>query len=118
MLLGSFVVMHILILAASVWPAPGQTVPVEGADKLVHAAEFAVLAWLGYRVLLRRRLAVGAVHAAVAVFVYVAFWGALTEVIQLWAPGRSCSFGDWAADIVGAALALGAAWILTHRRTV
>ncbi|HEX3854303.1 MAG TPA: VanZ family protein [Polyangiaceae bacterium] len=88
-------------------------------DKLMHAAAFAGLAFLLMRAArfcmpassLPKQLLVGALGASAL--------GALLEICQAFVPYRSADVWDWAADTVGAALAVGvllAWWRLLPRR--
>lgn len=72
-----------------------------GLDKLVHALGFFALArlWLRSR---KPRSAAGAIATAGA----VALFGGLLEVAQSSLGARSGDWGDFAADLAGAALAL------------
>jgi hypothetical protein len=69
-----------------------------GGDKVVHAALFAVQAWLLCRA---RGERAGWLAAS---FVLAALYGAVTELGQVFVVGRDAGFGDGAADIAGAAL--------------
>lgn len=73
-----------------------------GADKLVHAVLFAVLAFL----VLRSLRAAGPIPRVwrVAVVVVVALYGGLTEWVQASLPARTASWGDFVADLAGAAV--------------
>lgn len=90
----------ILWLALS--PDPGGLDWFDHADKLRHAAAFAVLWLLGHRAGGRGWV----LAAGLLVF------GALIEGLQSLTPDRVASLGDVAADAVG--VALGAVW--TRRR--
>lgn len=72
-----------------------------GLDKLAHALGFFALTrlWLASR---KPRRAAGAVATAVA----VALFGGLLELVQASLGARSGDWGDFAADLAGAALAL------------
>jgi VanZ family protein len=98
---------------AQVWvlylyvPSGSDTVTVPHADKLVHAAVFALPALLGVLARVRPWLvgAVLAVHAPVS------------EVVQhFWIPGRSGDPWDVVADLVGVALGLLLGSVLMRRR--
>jgi len=79
-------------------PAP----PMFGADKIVHAVEFAVLAILIWHV--ARRCGFG-LRAALIIAVVVAIgYGVLDELHQGFTPGRFPSIFDVVADAVGALL--------------
>ena len=66
-----------------------------GWDKLNHTAAFAALAfaaWLG--------LPAPRYNQRLLLLSLLAYGGAI-EILQLWVPGRSCEWGDLAADAVG-----------------
>jgi hypothetical protein len=67
-------------------------------DKGVHAAYFAVMAFLLW--------VAGAGRWTLAVWIAVALIGAADEIHQAFTPGRVCDFYDWLADALGAAAAL------------
>lgn len=69
------------------------------ADKVVHAAFYAILAWLWAAGLPRRR-------RVAAAWLLTSAWGALDEVHQSYVPGRTADPWDLLADMTGAALAL------------
>jgi hypothetical protein len=76
-------------------------------DKLIHAIMFGVQAFLFIlpykkgktepKVFRRNTIFIG---------IIVAFWGLVTEYIQLKVPGRSFEWMDWLADSVGVMLVL------------
>lgn len=86
------------------------------ADKLIHATEYAILAALLVRALVRGppRLRVGTA-ALVAVACALAF-GASDEWHQSFVPGRSSSAFDAIADGVGACLGAALATFYYRRR--
>jgi VanZ family protein len=103
---GAFAVAVVVSLVVLFTPASGVPTALDGVDKLVHAALFAVLAGTG------RWAGAGAARLAVALAVYAAG----SEVIQGLAPlGRSGSLADWIADAAGILLGL-ALWDLLVRR--
>jgi len=71
-------------------------------DKVVHFVEYAVLAYLLGKATGRRD----------AAWVLAAWYGALDEVHQAFAPEREAGIGDWWADLAGAFVG---AWIATRR---
>lgn len=77
-----------------------------GSDKVVHAAEFAVLGVLVARALLRTTGAAveHAWRVGVIALLACAGWGFLDEVHQAAVPGRTSSIWDLLADIAGATL--------------
>ena len=93
------------------WPNPG--VPQVGqGDKVVHALLYGVLAWLVARA--EPRWAASTARA-VPVLAAIAAFAAVDEWHQRFVPGRSASVDDWAADCVGAALALTLAAVRRRR---
>jgi VanZ family protein len=82
-------------------PSVGPALP--GADKLQHAAWFALLALFAYRAgrvaegWSRRRTVATVILAALA-------WGASDEWHQSFVPGRAVELADLVADVLGAAL--------------
>ena len=80
-----------------------------GFDKLAHAAEYALLAFLLARALVRG-LDVAPRKAAVLALCLGAAFGATDELHQRFVPGRDSSVYDLAADVVGAGLGA-AAWL-------
>lgn len=87
-------------------------------DKLLHASEYAGLAFLLARAL-RGEGAPWSVVLALAV-VMASAYGASDEVHQAFVPGRDSAIGDWLADSLGAfmgAMILRGASGLGRRRT-
>ena len=87
------------ILIATSIPFPGTLAPVapSGADKVVHASMYAVLAWLS-----SRGVGYASARTAILVLVAVAGFGALDEFHQQFVRGRSAEIADWVTDLVGA----------------
>jgi hypothetical protein len=67
-------------------------------DKGVHAAYFAVMAFLLW--------VAASGRWTLAVWIAVVLIGAADEINQAFTPGRVCDFYDWLADALGAAAAL------------
>jgi VanZ family protein len=87
-----------------------------GPDKLLHALEFGILAFLAANALLTLpRFAGGETDRwklwLLAVLL-TALWGTLDEVHQLWVPMRSSDILDALADILGGMVG---AWLLLYR---
>jgi VanZ family protein len=76
-----------------------------GADKVLHAGWFLILALLAWRA---GRSAEGWSRGRTAIVLLVAAtaWGALDEWHQSFVPGRDVEAADIAADVAGAALAV------------
>lgn len=82
------------VFAASSVPGGNFDAPY-GSDKVVHAAEFAGLAYLAAR----------ATGSPLTGFLVAAVWGAVDEVHQSFVPLRTATMGDWLADLAGGAAA-------------
>jgi VanZ family protein len=104
-----------LVLAASLFYHGAQPYAVglfpRPWDKLVHLAFFGGMAGLAWIVLGGR--GAGAHLGAVGIAVGI---GLLDEVAQMRLPGRSVDIRDFAADFVGAALAVLLLWAVRARR--
>lgn len=48
--------------------------------------------------------------------VYCALMGIVTEISQIFVPGRACDAADWSADVIGAALGLFLYSLATYRK--
>jgi len=100
------VIFYISSRSASVLPSPW----FPHMDKLVHAGEFGLLAFLVFRAMLwpqfkgfqRHQL----VNAIISVMILASIYAAIDEIHQMYVPGRAAGFGDLLADISGAALAM------------
>ncbi|NJE60633.1 VanZ family protein [Thermococcus sp. 21S7] len=68
--------------------------PVANGDKLAHLVEFAALGFLGWRL-----------------WPYLLPLPFLMEFLQLFVPGRTFSFADMAANLIGFTLGLIAGWL-------
>jgi VanZ family protein len=96
---GPVVAWAALIFALSSFPMPSGPSRF-GIDKVAHLVEFATLAALLTRALLRSGLTPArAVMWAIAL---ATFYGAVDELHQLFVPGRSSDVFDLAADAAGA----------------
>ena len=81
-------------------------------DKLLHGIEYGILAILLHRGL-RRKGPAGSPSFYFALALGMAsVYAASDETHQLFVPGRQADVWDWAADTVGAYLAL---WVCTRR---
>lgn len=77
-------------------------------DKLFHFLVFAIGAWLLIPIVLRQCTK----HAYLFIFAGYAFYGIILELMQgAFIEGRSASFLDWLADILGVLIA-----ILLHKK--
>ncbi|AUV82017.1 antibiotic resistance protein VanZ [Salinigranum rubrum] len=126
-LLALLVVVAAVVFIGSVLPLPttgGDTAVAiagpfgVGADKVVHAASYAVIAGLavwGTRV----RDAEYGLLGLVVIVLGVATFGAGVEVVQSVVPGRTASGGDAVANTVGAVVGVAVAlgwWVRTRSR--
>lgn len=107
------------LIGALLWAAGPETPPAfawlaaferAGGDKLVHAALFAVQAWL----LCRCRSEWRVPAWLLACFAVAVVYGVVTEAGQLLAAGRDATVGDALADAIGAGL--GTAWAARRPR--
>ncbi len=83
------------------WPNPGLTAAPEGTDKVVHLGAYGVLGFLVARARASRGVA-----RLLRALTAIAGFAALDELHQILVPGRSASTGDFAADVIGAAIGL------------
>lgn len=70
------------------------------ADKIVHAALYAILAALSYP--LARSLGLRRTGAAIAAMLFASLYGASDEWHQSFVGGRDADVMDWVADTLGA----------------
>lgn len=105
---GPPVVWAVLIFCLS--SQPGEAFPevtfLPHADKAVHVVEYAVLAGLVARALLRYTWRSRNVPVLVVAFTACFVFGVLDELHQLSVPDRSYEWADLSADAVGSALGL------------
>ena len=78
-------------------------------DKLAHATVFGLLALALDGALRVQAPGLPMYKRHLLVFLAVSLYGATDEWHQWFVPGRDCAVGDWAADTLGAALALAVA---------
>ena len=95
---------------------PALPLPAMVPDWVLHGIEFFGLGLLVARGLGRSGLG-GVSYAALGGLVACAATGALDEWHQSFVPGREASVLDWAADVVGAVLGLGAGVLIWGRAT-
>jgi VanZ family protein len=81
---------------------------VHGLDKVVHCAVYAVLGLLTVQALAGYGLR--PLQAALWALLVCALYGVSDEWHQAFVPGRSTDIRDWAADVLGAALAVRVWW--------
>ena len=106
--LALFAVMHVP-------KPPGAELTARIGDKLVHAAAYFLLAWLGGWSAKRRNLRLDRHWAGRWWLIYAAY-AALDELLQaIPALGRACQLGDWLADLVGMTVGLTLICILSSR---
>ena len=71
------------------------------ADKILHFIVFGILGILTARGLrVARNKWVGDNYIRFSLFICI-LYGASDEIHQYFVPGRTCSYGDWIADILG-----------------
>ncbi len=88
---------HILIATSVPIPGTFTSASPSYADKVVHGALYAVLAWLACRALRG-----WSVRAAIGTFAVTSIFGAVDEWHQRFIPGRDPTTEDWIADTLGA----------------
>jgi len=106
-LAAAFVVTHM--------PPPPVPAPPVINDKVLHFTGFTALSMVGIWRLIGPPRPIGAI-AVLATFAGLALYGAVDEWTQPYI-GRSCEFGDWVADICGAAFGI-AIVLACHRWTL
>jgi VanZ family protein len=84
----------------------------QAGRKLAHFAEYALLAFLWWRVFVRGR---APRRAAIAALLVASLYAVTDEYHQSFVEGRHATAVDWGIDTAGAALA---AWRLRSRRRV
>jgi VanZ family protein len=92
----------IVLFTATHLPRDFPALPSDRFDKVVHAAAYAILAWLVAKAWEKSAGRLTGRHLRFAWFALVVY-AAFDELTQLLV-GRYASFGDWLADCVGAAL--------------
>ena len=102
-------------LSAQSRPLPFLPPELWGFDKLLHAAEYAVLGMLLAAALGGEGLAPGRVLPWAVLL--ASAYGASDEIHQAFVPNRSCDLRDWIADTAGAAVGAGIAAFLQGRRS-
>ena len=105
--LAVFIVLSAVTLVVALLPAE-RAPEASGWDKLDHALAFAALGAVGVFALhwLRR--------GVVLVLPLLAGLGALIEFLQMFVPSRMADVHDLLADVVGAAIGTGLAWIVVR----
>jgi VanZ family protein len=102
-------------LSAQSRPLPFLPPELWGLDKLLHAAEYAVLGGLLASALGGEGLAARRVVLWAAIL--ASGYGASDEIHQAFVPDRSCDLRDWIADAAGAAVGAGFTAFLQVRRS-
>lgn len=96
----------IIVLFLVSWPFPD--IPEVGrfdySDKIVHMILFGVFAFLLNKSLLSKGFSPH--PSAIAGLIGGSAYAGLAEIIQIFAPGRSCSIYDFYAGTIGALIAL------------
>ncbi len=75
-------------------------------DKVIHGTEYFILALVAVHAFRKAKPSFFRSKSFVLALFYGSIMGVVTEVCQLYVPGRSCDFYDWLADLTGTALAL------------
>src|SRR6185295_2679590 len=73
-------------------------------DKIAHETGYFLLFLFGVHALQMARSEFVRRHVNALSYGYCAFMGVITEIAQIYVPGRSCDIRDWVADIAGAAI--------------
>jgi VanZ family protein len=84
-------------------------------DKVMHAGAYfimAVLTWRSFIHYLKQPYAL-----AIISLVFCSLYGGLDEWHQSFIPGRTPDMGDWIADTIGAAIAIGLLTRLSRRKS-
>jgi VanZ family protein len=102
----------LLALSLIVVPAPESTV-VLWVDKVNHGVAYAMLAFMLILAVDRNGGEQGRFLSFVIAFAASAFWGGLTEVLQIMRSNRSAEGADLLADFIGIAAALLLYWWAT-----
>jgi VanZ family protein len=89
-----------LVLIGSVIPVSGPNTDLP-VDKVVHFVMYGISSVLLFRIFVKKTTLKRAFYLSVAI---AAIYGAAIEVVQYFLPYRSFSFGDMAANAVGAFL--------------
>lgn len=84
---------------------PSAPLPYE-TDKIVHACQFGLLAWLLWRPWREKFPNQDGREACVLIFAFAALNAAADELHQAFIPAREAAWGDFAADAAGAGIAL------------
>ena len=114
---GPVILFAVFIFALSSVPRPPILGDWEINDKYKHALLFGAFAATLWRALSQTRFSGTALLAPLTVL-FTSLYGATDEFHQLFVPGRSSDWRDWAADTVGAILICAAlAWVRVRRRT-
>ena len=90
-----------LVLLGSVLPVSGPETDLP-EDKIVHFVMYGISSILLFRIFVKKTTLKRAFYLSVAI---AAVYGAAIEVVQYFLPYRSFSFGDMAANTIGAFLA-------------
>jgi len=86
-------------------------------DKLIHGAEYFLLALAAIHAFRMAKSAFFREKSAMLALFYGSAMGVVTEISQLYVAGRACDFFDWLADFTGTVLALLlTGWVLKKKR--
>lgn len=113
---GPVILFAVFIFALSSVPRPPILSDWEINDKYKHAMLFGAFAATLWRALSQTKFSNTAFLAPLTVL-FTSLYGATDEFHQLFVPGRSCDWRDWAADTAGAVLICAAlAWARIRRQ--
>lgn len=87
-------------------------------DKFIHGFSYFLLFGAALLAFKNSRWIYLRVLPEKSALVYCAIMGIVTEVSQIFVPGRSCDASDWTADVTGAALGLFLHSLLRKRRKI
>ena len=103
-----FLILLLLLLPSSDLPKPKDWMDKIHFDKMVHAGLFGVLVFLWlFPVFLSTRTYKAKRNLSIFFIICVSLFGIITELLQSYfSPTRQFDWIDWAADTVGAAIAV------------
>ena len=85
-------------------------------DKVLHGTEYFILVLIALRTFGKAKTCFLREQAVWLALAYASLFGILTELAQLYVPGRACDFYDWLADFGGASAGLLLAGFLTRKK--
>lgn len=108
------VVYWIILFTLTTIPADKMPQLFANQDKVEHLLAYFVLAFLlAFTLSFQNKIKLLSSRAVLFTVIFVAAYGALDELHQMFIPGRECDFYDWLSDLIGGSLgALAALYIL------